>query len=79
MAGGGLIGALRVVLGMDSAAFEEGADAAEKRARAFSKKMDGIAAGFTSCQRVTSFGLFEDTSDYAPYGCAISLNVLATK
>ncbi len=37
------------------------------------------AAGFSSCQRVASFGLFEDTSEYAPYGRAISLNVLATK
>ncbi len=36
-------------------------------------------AGFSSAERVGSFGLFKDTSDYAPYGFPISLNVIATK
>lgn len=36
-------------------------------------------AGFTSLQRVESFGLFNDTSDFKPYGYPISLNVIATK
>lgn len=36
-------------------------------------------AGFSDVNRVKSFGLFNDTSDYKPYGFAISLNVIATK
>ena len=36
-------------------------------------------AGFSNAERVESFGLFNDTSDYAPYGFPISLNVIATK
>jgi len=36
-------------------------------------------AGFTTANRVDSFGLFSDTSDYKPYGIPISLNVVATK
>mgnify|MGYP001212048679 FL=1 len=36
-------------------------------------------AGFSDVTRVASFGLFEDTSDYAPYGFPISLNVVATR
>ncbi len=35
------------------------------------------AAGFASLQRVEQFGLFNDTSSYAPYGAPISLNVVA--
>jgi len=35
-------------------------------------------AGFNDVRRVDSFGLFKDTSDYAPYGERISLNVVAT-
>jgi predicted O-linked N-acetylglucosamine transferase (SPINDLY family)/predicted SAM-dependent methyltransferase len=35
------------------------------------------SAGFHDIQRVESFGLFDDTSDYAPYGTRISLNVIA--
>ncbi len=35
------------------------------------------SAGFHDIQRVESFGLFDDTSDYAPYGQRISLNVVA--
>ncbi|GBG00700.1 hypothetical protein AZSI13_00270 [Azospira sp. I13] len=34
-------------------------------------------AGFSSVARVESFGLFNDTSDFRPYGVAISLNVVA--
>lgn len=34
-------------------------------------------AGFHDIHRVESFGLFEDTSDFAPYGQRISLNVVA--
>lgn len=36
-------------------------------------------AGFADIQRVASFGLFNDTSDFKPYGFPISLNVAATK
>lgn len=36
-------------------------------------------AGFQTCKRVTSHGLFDDTSEFAPYGVRISLNVVATK
>jgi len=36
-------------------------------------------AGFSSTHRVESFGIFNDTSDFKPYGFPISLNVVATK
>ncbi len=36
-------------------------------------------AGFKEWKRVESFGLFNDTSDYKPYGFPISLNMTATK
>lgn len=36
-------------------------------------------AGFADIQRVESFGLFDDTSNYVCYGRAISLNVVAIK
>lgn len=36
-------------------------------------------AGFRRAKRVSSHGLFQDTSDYAPYGVPISLNVEAYK
>ena len=36
-------------------------------------------AGFNEVERVESFGIFKDTSDYKPYGIPISLNVVATK
>jgi len=36
-------------------------------------------SGFTKIERVKSFSLFEDTSDYKPYGFPISLNVIAIK
>ena len=35
------------------------------------------AAGFTRLVRVKEFGLFNDTSNYAPFGVPISLNVVA--
>ncbi len=35
--------------------------------------------GFRDIQRVESFGLFADTSDFKPYGFPISLNVSARK
>jgi len=38
-----------------------------------------IQAGFKKLERVKSFNLFKDTSDYAPYGQPISLNVIAIK
>ncbi len=37
------------------------------------------SAGFKNIERVKTFSLFEDTSDYAPYGEPISLNVIAYK
>lgn len=36
-------------------------------------------AGFSQARRVESFGLFNDTSEYKPYGFPISLNVVAVK
>jgi protein O-GlcNAc transferase len=36
-------------------------------------------AGFSSARRVRSFGLFNDTSDFCPYGSPISLNMIAIK
>ena len=36
-------------------------------------------AGFKKVDRVKSFSIFKDTSDYAPYGPPISLNVIAYK
>ena len=38
-----------------------------------------LKAGFKKIERVKSFSLFNDTSDYAPYGPPISLNVIAHK
>lgn len=35
------------------------------------------AAGFARAERVGEFGLFNDTSSYAPYGVPISLNLIA--
>ena len=37
------------------------------------------SAGFSKIQKVKSFGLFEDTSEFKPYGFPISLNVVAEK
>ena len=36
-------------------------------------------SGFKKIERVKSFSLFNDTSDFAPYGSPISLNVIAYK
>jgi len=36
-------------------------------------------SNFEKVERVDSFGLFEDTSNYKPYGVLISLNVIAYK
>ncbi len=36
-------------------------------------------ANFTNLKRVESFNLFQDTSDYKPFGFPISLNVMAAK
>ena len=36
-------------------------------------------AGFSDAIRVESFGIFNDTSDFKPYGFPISLNVIAIK
>ena len=38
-----------------------------------------IGAGFKNVERVKTFSLFKDTSDYAPFGEPISLNVIAYK
>ena len=38
-----------------------------------------IESGFKKVERVKSFSIFNDTSDYAPYGVPISLNVIAYK
>jgi predicted SAM-dependent methyltransferase len=36
-------------------------------------------AGFAPVHRAASFGIFQDTSDFRPYGVPISLNVIAVK
>ena len=38
-----------------------------------------VKTGFNKIQRVKSFSLFNDTSDYSPYGAPISLNIIAYK
>jgi len=38
-----------------------------------------LKAGFTKFNKVDGFGLFDDTSNYKPYGFPISLNMMATK
>jgi len=38
-----------------------------------------LKAGFKKIEKVKSFSLFKDTSDYAPYGPPISLNIIAYK
>ena len=38
-----------------------------------------LKAGFKKIERVKTFSLFNDTSDYAPYGPPISLNIIAYK
>ena len=38
-----------------------------------------LASGFKKVERVKSFSLFDDTSEFAPYGPLISLNVIAYK
>ena len=38
-----------------------------------------LEAGFFEIKKVDSFGLFNDTSDYKPYGFPISLNIVAIK
>ena len=35
--------------------------------------------GFRNVEKVKTFSLFNDTSDYAPYGEPISLNLIAIK
>jgi predicted SAM-dependent methyltransferase len=41
---------------------------------------DALArVGITSVEKVASFGLFDDYSNFAPYGFPISLNIIATK
>lgn len=55
-----LIGALRVVLGLDSAAFEKGATAAERKANAFAKRMEKLGT------RMTAFGQGLSTSVTLP-------------
>tara|TARA_Y100000996_G_scaffold400923_1_gene371362 strand:- start:341 stop:850 length:510 start_codon:yes stop_codon:yes gene_type:complete len=37
------------------------------------------SAGFTDIEKVQSFGLYNDTSEFKPYGFPISLNVIAKK
>ena len=38
-----------------------------------------LKAGFKKIEKVKSFSLFNDTSDFAPYGPPISLNIIAYK
>jgi predicted SAM-dependent methyltransferase len=38
-----------------------------------------INAGFSRIERLNSFGIFKDTSDFTPYGSYISLNLTAFK
>jgi hypothetical protein len=52
-----VVGALRVVLGMDSAAFDKGADAAEKRAKRLRKTMTGIGHSLQGFGKKMSVGV----------------------
>lgn len=52
-----IIGALRAVLGMDSAAFEDGVGRAQKRASAFEKSMKRTGASLKKAGAVMSAGL----------------------
>lgn len=38
-----------------------------------------LNSGFIQVERLNSFGIFKDTSDFMPYGKPISLNLTATK
>jgi predicted SAM-dependent methyltransferase len=38
-----------------------------------------VQVGFAEVQEVDSFGIFEDSSEFQPYGFPISLNLIATK
>ena len=38
-----------------------------------------LEAGFRKIEKVKDFSIFNDTSNYAPYGPLISLNVIAYK
>lgn len=60
-----LIGALRVVLGMDSAAFEEGLSAAEKRLNKFGKQMGKLGSDLMGMGTKLSLGL---TAPIAAFG-----------
>ena len=44
----------------------------------FAKSFFG-SAGFLTLESVKSFNIFDDTSDYKPYGVQISLNLIAKK
>lgn len=44
----------------------------------FAKAFFG-GAGFRNIKVVKSFNIFDDTSDYKPYGVQISLNLIAKK
>lgn len=60
-----LIGALRVVLGMDSAAFEEGLSAAEKKLNKFGKNMGKLGSDLMGLGAKLSLGL---TAPIAAFG-----------
>lgn len=62
-----LIGALRVSLSMDTAAFERGADIAEKRISAFGKKMQTAAGRMASIGKTMSIAI---TAPLTAFGIA---------
>jgi hypothetical protein len=62
-----VIGALRVVLGADTAAFEKGLDGAQRTLNRFNKDMQKLSAKFTSVGQSLTLGL---TAPIAAFGVA---------
>lgn len=57
MSGNAVIGALRVALGMDSAAFEKGASAAQRRLNAFERRLKAVSRRMKSIGRSMSLAV----------------------
>lgn len=57
MAGNAVVGALRVTLGLDSAAFEKGLTEAQKKFQDLGKRLDSIGRGFGSVGKALTVGI----------------------
>jgi len=57
MAGNSVIGALRVVLGLDAAAFGKGLNQAQRSLKAFGKKMEALGQGISNVGQTLTLGL----------------------